>query len=90
MEEGAGLLWVLLLLLLDGLGDLRNKIVGAGAGGLEVLCADLEDFFEVGGDAGQAVLQEEDDVLAVLALFGLALLLARERLQARDLLVKAG
>ena len=43
-------------------GDGGDEVFGAGAGGLDVFCADLEDFFEVDGNVCQFTLEEDNDL----------------------------
>ena len=48
-------------------GDGRDEILRPRAGGLDVLCADFKDIFEIDGDVCEFALEEEDYVLVVLA-----------------------
>jgi len=62
---------------------------------LNVLGANLEGVFEIGGDVGDFVLQQQDDVLVVLAFLVLGsrlgrVLLRGEGLEGGDLGVEAG
>lgn len=45
------------------LGDGRDEVFGAGTGGLDVFCADFEDFFEIYANIGELALQEDDDLV---------------------------
>ena len=49
-------------------GDGGNKILGSRSGGLNVLRADFEDFFEVDTHINELALQEYDDIFVMLAL----------------------
>jgi hypothetical protein len=44
-------------------GDGGDEVLSARAGGLDVFCADLEDFFKINGDISELALEEDDDLL---------------------------